>query len=82
MSQACLSERLAHLSPVYGQTTQGKGNAMSDQELMQRIANDERRKTYRSRLIEARVFFTVAEALVRSNEAPWSSGRCLTTREC
>jgi hypothetical protein len=55
---------------------------MSDQELMQRITKDERRAAYRSRLIEARAFFTVAEALVRSNEAPWSSGCCLTTSEC
>jgi hypothetical protein len=55
---------------------------MSDHELMQRITRKERRAAYRARLIEARAFFTVAEALVRSHEAPWSSGRCLTTSEC
>jgi hypothetical protein len=52
---------------------------MSDQDLMDRITKDQRRAAYRSRLIEARAFFTVAEQLVRSEEMPWSSGRCLTT---
>jgi hypothetical protein len=54
---------------------------MSAQESLHRITKDERRVTYRSRLIEARAFLTVAEELVRSKAEPWSSGRCLTTSE-